>query len=414
MPRLLFFTPVLPGVTGQGTAIRAGIALELLSERHEVTVVHVDLWTGDPRLADREWPRKMARSFHFVPTPVATDAAEKLVRELEANADFDAVYVFRLVVAPFALRVLGLVSKQAIPSVLDLDDDECARTEQFIALRELGRVSHGEAGRDAERASRERAEVHRQRGFARLMLLRFDDALLASRGDIDAMSALYPDRRFTLLPNVMRIPGSMFEAPRKTGSLLFLGTLDYLPNEDAVLYFADAILPLLLEGGCNVEFRVAGIKAPQSIESLRDRTGVTVVGTVRDVAEEYGQARVAVVPLRAGSGTRIKILEAFRFGVPVVSTSLGASGLEVRDGVHLLIADTPEAFAAACQRLIDDDELAAELAENAFEWLRATHSLDRARAVLHGLFRGSDDDAASSAKTAMHGGMIGPDPKCRL
>lgn len=409
MPRLLFFTPVLPGLTGQGTAIRAGVALQVLAEKFDVTVVHVDLWTGEPILADREWPRKLATAYHFVPTPVAPNAAEKLARELVVNTIFDAVYVFRLVVAPFALRVTGLISKLPIPNVIDLDDDECARTEQFIALREAGKTSQGGPAKDIERTHRERAEMHRQRGFARLMLLRFDHALLASRGDMNAMSLLYPDRTFSLLPNVMRVPQNAPKTLEATGSLLFLGTLDYLPNEDAVLYFAGSILPLLLlEGRQGLEFRVVGIKTPQSIEGLRDRAGVTIVGPVRDVAEEYGRARIAVVPLRAGSGTRIKILEAFRFGVPVVSTSLGASGLEVCDGVHLLIADTPEAFAKACLRVIEDDVLASTLARNAFEWLCATHSLDRARDVLHNLIvDGSEEQTSVPAGAALQQALTG-------
>jgi glycosyltransferase involved in cell wall biosynthesis len=104
------------------------------------------------------------------------------------------------------------------------------------------------------------------------------------------------------------------------------------------------------------------------------------------VEPEYVGARIMVVPLRAGSGTRIKILESFAFGVPVVSTSVGAAGLDVEHGVHLLIADTPEEFTAACLRLLDDDNLAAALARNGYEWLREFHSLDSARAVLHSIF----------------------------
>lgn len=377
MARLLFFTPVMPGATGQGTAIRAGIALELLAEKFDVTVVHVDLWTGDKAIADPVWPRKTAAAYHFVATPIAPDAAELLVQQHLSKHSFDAVYVYRLVAAPFALRVMGLLSLLTIPKVLDLDDDECARTEKFMSLRE-GAV-------DAARAALHQAELRRQRGFQRMMLLRFDVSLLASSEDRDAIAAQYPGREFGLLPNVMRIPPQP-PAPGAGSSLLFLGTLDYFPNEDAVLYFANAILPLLRESGRQVEFRVVGIKAPKSFETLRARPGLTLVGAVKDVAVEYARARMLVVPLRAGSGTRIKILEAFRFRVPVVSTSIGAAGLDLQHEVHLLIADTPQEFAAACLRLMQDDQLAAALASNAYKWLCATHSLDRARTVLHPLF----------------------------
>ena len=77
MAHILFFTPVLPGITGQGTAIRAGVALELLSEKHEVTVIHIDLWTGDRTIADPFWPRKKAAAYRFLPVPAPQDAAEQ-------------------------------------------------------------------------------------------------------------------------------------------------------------------------------------------------------------------------------------------------------------------------------------------------------------------------------------------------
>jgi glycosyltransferase involved in cell wall biosynthesis len=383
MARVLFFTPVLPGLSGQGTAIRAGMALELLAEKHQVTVVHLDLWTGEPAIADRAWPRRLATAYHFVPSPVPPDAAEQLVAKHLSPAGFDAVYVYRLIAAPLALRVMALLGKTPLPNVLDLDDDECARTEKFLALRE--------AVGDRERANRERAELQRQRGFARMMLMRFELCLMASREDLHAVAAQHPGRRFRLLPNVMRVPAVQPAlAAAREGSLLFVGTLDYIPNEDAVHYFASAILPILLaltnETAARIDFRIVGIKPPKSFEKLAGRAGLRVVGPVRDLADEYGRARMLVVPLRAGSGTRIKILEAFRFGVPVVSTSIGAEGLGAQDGVHLLIADTPEEFAAACLRLIEDDALAAALAANAFAWLGSTHSMEQARVVVHGLF----------------------------
>lgn len=107
---------------------------------------------------------------------------------------------------------------------------------------------------------------------------------------------------------------------------------------------------------------------------------------VPDVAPEYEKAAVVVVPLRAGSGTRIKILEAFSFRRPVVSTSIGAEGLGVRHEQELLIADTPEQFAAACARLLTDAQLRNRLVESAYSFFRADYSVDRARSVLRSIY----------------------------
>ena len=97
---------------------------------------------------------------------------------------------------------------------------------------------------------------------------------------------------------------------------------------------------------------------------------VTVVGTVPAMEPELARADVAVVPIRYGSGTRLKILESFAHRVPVVSTTIGAEGLEVVDGVHLLLADDPDAFAAACQRLLTEPDLRKRLVDAAEELYR--------------------------------------------
>jgi len=359
--------------------MRAGIALQLLSEMHQVTVVHVGLCSGYPEIVEETWVRNYACAYHFVPVPVAAGAAQELVSRHLSRTEIEGVYVFRQASAPLALQTMGLLANSKMPSVLDLDDDECTRTEMLIPLRE--------AAGDFARANRERTELGRQRRFQRMILSRFQTCFLASSEDRDSLSAQYPDVKFAWLPNAIRLPAEtpgLHGGPR--GNLLFLGKLDYLPNEDAVLYFCNRILPLLITSGRPVSLRVAGMDAPDSIRKLSALPGVTVVGAVKDVVPEYERAGIAVAPLRAGSGTRIKILEAFSYGVPVVSTSMGAAGLDVTHEVHLLIADTPEEFAAACLRLIEDDRLAERLSRNALKWVRETHSLDRVRAILHGIF----------------------------
>ena len=121
---------------------------------------------------------------------------------------------------------------------------------------------------------------------------------------------------------------------------------------------------------------IAGSSPAPTVRALNTLTGVTVLASPADVAPLYRQARVAVVPIRAGGGTRIKILEAFASGVPVVSTALGAEGLNVEDGVHLLIADTPDAFAAACVRLARDEGLRARIIPAARQLQEDQYSLN--------------------------------------
>jgi glycosyltransferase involved in cell wall biosynthesis len=381
MARILLFTPVMPCLTGQGSAIRVGIALEILAEIHEVVVVQLDLWNTHAGLMTADWVRHTATAYHKVSMPATAAAVAALVKEHLAQEHFDGVYVFRLASASFALLVLGELKRPGLPSVVDLDDDECSRTEKFIPLRE--------AVGDFERAAHERDELGRLRRLQRMLLSQFGCNLLASSEDRDALAARYPDQRFLQLPNVVRLQQVERPAWSSAGrrNLLFIGTLNYLPNEDAILYFCSEVLALLRSAVPDVAVQIVGTQASAAVRQCGRLAGVTVKGPVKDVALEYGRARAMIVPLRAGSGTRIKILEAFSFGVPVVSTTEGIAGLNLRNEVHLLIADTPQGFAQACERVLTDDALAARLTRNADAWLRENHTLDAVRELLHSLFR---------------------------
>lgn len=148
--------------------------------------------------------------------------------------------------------------------------------------------------------------------------------------------------------------------------LLMVGLLTYEANRDAAEFFAGQVLPRVRAAVPAASFRLVGRYDDEAhVAALRGLAGVTVVGEVPDVRPELAAARVAVVPIRFGGGTRIKILEAFAYGVPVVTTTVGCEGLDVVDGEHLLVADEPDAFAAACVRLLADPDLRARLARNA-------------------------------------------------
>ena len=142
------------------------------------------------------------------------------------------------------------------------------------------------------------------------------------------------------------------------------GHLGYPPNIDAAEWLAMAIAPRIRMAVPATEVRLVG--RPATNVTQLHRPGVlTVVGQVPSMEEELARASVAVVPIRYGSGTRVKILESFAHRVPVVSTTLGAEGLDVEDGVHLLLADDPEEFAAATVRLLGDPGLRVRLTEAA-------------------------------------------------
>jgi glycosyltransferase involved in cell wall biosynthesis len=144
--------------------------------------------------------------------------------------------------------------------------------------------------------------------------------------------------------------------PGEAPVLLLVGQMTYGPNADGAVWFADDVLPLVRRQLPRATFVIAGRPTPE-VESLAGRPGVEVRGHVPDVDDELGRADVVVVPLRQGSGTRIKILEAWAHGVPVVTTGIGAEGLDVIDGRDAIVADDPAAFAAAISRVVGDQAL---------------------------------------------------------
>jgi glycosyltransferase involved in cell wall biosynthesis len=163
---------------------------------------------------------------------------------------------------------------------------------------------------------------------------------------------------------------------------MFVGRMDYFPNHDAARYFLGEVWPLLR--GCygdDVRFHLVGAGAPPSFHP-EEIEGVVFDRSRADIVPVYREASVAVVPIRSGGGTRVKILEAFALGRPVVSTTMGAEGLDVEHGRHLLIADTAEAFADACAALLDDQEKVAAFVAVAADWVRRHHSTTAVRTAV--------------------------------
>jgi glycosyltransferase involved in cell wall biosynthesis len=189
--------------------------------------------------------------------------------------------------------------------------------------------------------------------------------------------------------NAVAVPNTYGRPERSLGRegmttspvILFQGSLHYGPNIDAVDWLIDDVAPHLWEQLPGAQIRLVGTTSP-GIEDRHRPPAVVVAGRV--IGPELARADIAVVPLRIGSGTRLKILESFAHRIPVVSTTVGADGLDVEDGVHLLIADRPEEFARACRRLTDDQALARRLVEAAerlylerYEWSVAKRKIEQ-------------------------------------
>jgi glycosyltransferase involved in cell wall biosynthesis len=211
----------------------------------------------------------------------------------------------------------------------------------------------------------EALDLARLRRFERRAMAAMDAAVCCSEEDARLLRTLNPSAAVAVVPNGVD-PEHFRPAAERPGpppTVVFVGTLDYPPNVDAVEHFFNAIHPRLLALEPELRVRLVGRSPAPEVRRLESRPGVTVAADVPDVRPHLADAAVVVVPLRVGGGTRIKILEALSAARPVVSTTVGAEGLGLRDGEHLLIADQPEAFARAVARLLGDASLRRALAE---------------------------------------------------
>jgi glycosyltransferase involved in cell wall biosynthesis len=184
------------------------------------------------------------------------------------------------------------------------------------------------------------------------------------------LDAIDPYRRFT-------------QMPKKAFNLVFTGSMDWMPNEDAILYFAEQILPRIAREFPSISVTVVGRNPTPKLAALAQANKrIELTGRVDDVRPYIDRATVYVVPIRVGGGTRIKIYEAMGMGRAVVSTSVGAEGLPLRDGAEIILADEPELFADQVIRLIKSDQERSAIEDNArravverFGWQKATNAL---------------------------------------
>ncbi len=268
---------------------------------------------------------------------------------------YDLGWFFR----PLARTLAGELPVAGV--VVDLDDLESEKLRQKRAVRS------GQLSRQLVEWRNGQAWERYQRRLSRMV-----DALTVSK---------FMDRSRLGVSNCFVVPNGFPEVQTvsRGGSanpvFLMVGLFTYEPNAHAAEYFVDSVFPSIRTKIPRAEVRLVG-KPTERVQRLV-RPGVTIVGEVEDLSGEYERAAAAVVPIRIQSGTRVKIIEAFARGVPVVSTPAGCAGLEVRNRVHLLVADEASVFADRCVELVEDRVLGGRLAERAYRLYREAYGQER-------------------------------------
>ena len=214
--------------------------------------------------------------------------------------------------------------------------------------------------------------------FERSNLSRFKHVVCVSQNDMDRLTMLSPLPKYSVVPNGVDLeyfrPLATSQEPYR---LVFTGSMDWRPNQDAVRFFVAGIYPRIKAAEPRASLILVGRNAPESLRAMcESHSDITVTGTVNDVRPYIASAAVYVVPLRIGGGTRLKILEAMAMGKPVVSTSVGCEGLAVVGDRNLLVADQPDRFADMVLRLLKDSALAAEIGQAGHDVVRQAYGWD--------------------------------------
>jgi glycosyltransferase involved in cell wall biosynthesis len=204
--------------------------------------------------------------------------------------------------------------------------------------------------------------------------------IAVSDGDAETMRRIY--RVSQALPVPTGVDLDYFvrpEAGSKLADMVFLGSMDWMPNIDGVVWFVREVLPLIRRHRPDCSLAIVGRRpSPEVIKLAESDPLIQVTGTVPDVRPWLFGALASIVPLRIGGGTRLKIYEAMAAKVPVISTAIGAEGLDVTDGENIYLADTPQNFATRCLALLESDADRQRLSANAWNLVSSSYSWDAA------------------------------------
>jgi len=405
--RVLIVSPYSIEPMIHGGAVRMGNLIRRMSAWCDVSAFIIIGGTDDPeqRRALEPWcehiffqqmpaPGKSAHDPWNVLPPSATHYASSLIAErlaALANAhDFDVVHL--------EYTEMGYYINACAPARTVLVEHDLS----FSSFSRQRAISIGERFAAVDRLGGGAADVLRQKCFELSACERADQVHVMSEVDREVLAAHLSDgmSRIRVVPN--GVDTSHFTPPSaaERRHVLFLGSFPHLPNLDAFEFLTGEVWPAVRRLIPDARITVVGARPPDSVLAWDGRDGITVLGEVSEIAPLYHSHRAMVVPLRAGSGTRLKILEALAGGLPVVSTAIGIEGLELSQPPEVKAADTPEGIARAVADLLhaSDEEIAEIgkrgrcLAKSRYDWgavsetLRTAHQeLLRKRPVSHRL-----------------------------
>ena len=382
--RILWLKTEVLHPVDKGGKIRTYYMLKELKREHHVTYLTLDdgTATADERAKATEYcheliciperrREKFTPGFYFEllmnlvsPRPYAIKKYESAAM-LEKISELENKKAFDLLVCDFLAPAANVPQTLNTPAVLFQHN-----VEAMIWKR------HYEVQTNPIKKAYLYGQWQKMRRFEKEACSRFDCVIAVSADDRDQMKREYGARAVFDVPTGVDTeffrPGGTVQTAKS--GLVFTGSMDWLPNEDAIRYFMREIMPLIKKRVPDTTLTVVGRNPPSALVDLsKEDSSLVITGRVDDVRPYMESASAYIVPLRIGGGTRLKIFEAMAMEKAVVSTTVGAEGLPLTNGVELLLADEPDTFADAVVKVLSDSEYASGLARRAAANVRQNH-----------------------------------------
>ena len=381
--RILWLKTELLHPVDKGGKIRTYHMLKKLKRSHHITYLTLDDGSASPHA--RELAAEYCHELACVPHRTRAKFSAGFYAELALNLVSPLPYFMKKYESPVMRREIEervkrnefdvLVCDFLMPSINVGSDARCATVLFQHNVEAMIWRRHYQMQQNPLKKAYLYGQWRKTRSFERAACRRFDYVVAVSAEDRELMQREYEIEAVTDVPTGVDTdffcPCSDATAPREAHNLVFTGSMDWLPNEDAIQYFIEQIMPRIKQSVPDVTLTVVGRNPyPSLLERSKRDSSIIVTGRVEDVRPYMERAAAYIVPIRIGGGTRLKIYEAMAMEKPIVSTTVGAEGLPVRDGVELLLADTPEKFAESVVRVITDKDFAQAIGERAATTVR--------------------------------------------
>lgn len=365
--KILLLTPRFPFPPIGGDKLRVFYILKHLHNRHDISLVCFSDQPVTPDIIHKyshlfssidvivlpkvqSYISCMWSLFSKRPLQVSYYQTKRMTNLIEnkcRNTNFDLIFVH-------LIRMAEYVKKFPTFKILDMTDAQSLNYRRSLKRRKgLWSLIN-------------KTEKARVQHYEQVIWRYFDETLVVSSVDLEYFKTFDQEMKVSLLRNGVDIAKYKYSPPTHSHQkICFIGNMRTFPNTDAVMWFSNAILPIIRNKYPNVQFQIIGTEPSRRVKKLNRLPGVTVTGQVSDITKYVHDSLVSVAPMRVGAGIQNKILESMALGTPVVTSPMGLEGLECKPGKDVLVADSPSEFADAVTTLFHNPGLRQMISRNA-------------------------------------------------